>query len=143
MALLASAPVRAQGDYPDRPVRWVVPYPTGGPLDSIGRKLAEAVGRRIGQPIVIENRGGAGGTIGTRLVASARPDGYTFLFTQADPLVNAVSLFKNLPYDPRRDFALVIQAVATGAVMMANPDVPGQSLQDVLGSAKSSGQLLC
>ncbi|MCK9511153.1 MAG: tripartite tricarboxylate transporter substrate binding protein [Pigmentiphaga sp.] len=127
--------------WPDRPIRWVVPTAAGGPLDGIGRQVAQETSKRLGQPIIIENRPGAGGSIGAAVVAKAEPDGYTFLFSQADSLINAVALIKDLPYDPRRDFSLVTQASQTGAVLMANPDVKGTTLAEVLNAEGNSPAL--
>lgn len=129
-------PASAQ-QWPDRPIHWIVPTAAGGPLDAIARQVAQEVGKKLGQPVVVENRPGGGGSIGAGVVAKAAPDGYTFLFSQADSLINVVSLIKDLPYDSMRDFALVTQVSQTGAVLMANPDLGGASLNDVLAAARA------
>lgn len=139
LVLAVSPPLVQAESWPARPIRWVVPTASGGPLDTMGRRLAQDVSKRLGQPIVIENRPGGGGSIGAAVVASSPPDGYTFLFSQADSLINSVSLIRNLPYDPRRDFALVTQATETGAVLMANPDVQGSTLDEVLKAGRAPG----
>src|SRR5687768_13712243 len=88
LASLASLSLHAQPTWPTMPIRWIVPFPAGGPLDAIARKLAEAVAAQTGQAIVIENRTGASGTLGAAEVARAKPDGYTFVLTSSDTFIN-------------------------------------------------------
>src|SRR5262245_57300795 len=103
--LLATGPASAQ-PYPNRLIKLVLPFPAGGPTDGAARLVGDKLSAALGQPIVIENRGGgAGGTVGTKSVATAAPDGYTLLFTPAGPLITAPALFKNLGYDPVKDLA--------------------------------------
>jgi len=104
-ALCASValPAFAQSDYPTRPVRVVVPYPAGGSTDNIARPLAERLSRALGQQFVVENRGGAGGTLGAEVMAKAAADGYTIMITPQTPLVVLPNLRK-VPYDPMKDF---------------------------------------
>jgi tripartite-type tricarboxylate transporter receptor subunit TctC len=102
-ALLSCASAMAQ--YPDRPIRLVVPFPPGGPTDLIARVVAVGMTADLGQQVVIDNRGGAGGNVGTEIVAKAKPDGYTLLFGTAATHGINVSLYAHLPYDPVRDFA--------------------------------------
>jgi tripartite-type tricarboxylate transporter receptor subunit TctC len=135
-ALAIPAALRAQGAYPVRPIRWVVPYPAGGPVDAIGRKLAEVLAPRLGQPIVIDNRGGANGSIGTGEVARAAPDGYTMLLTITDSLINNAVLFRKLPYDPQKDFQLLMQVGASSPVLMVHADVPATNLEQLIALAK-------
>ena len=114
--LLAAPAVRAQGAFPNKPIRMIVPYPPGGVTDIMGRLAAEAMSRQLGQPIVVENRAGAGGNIGAKAAAAAEPDGYTLLLgTSATQGVNPV-LYPDPAFDPRRDLAPVGQVV-TGAVL--------------------------
>jgi tripartite-type tricarboxylate transporter receptor subunit TctC len=96
--MLMCAPAMAQ--YPDKPVKLVVPFPPGGPTDVFARVLSAALAEQLGQQVVIENKGGAGGTVGTDLVAKAKPDGYTLLFGTAATHGINVSLYDQLPYDP-------------------------------------------
>jgi putative tricarboxylic transport membrane protein len=92
-------------DYPSRPIRLIVPYAPGGGADSVARIVAKRVGETIGQPIVIENRGGAGSIIGTDMVAKADPDGHTLLLGQSGPISINPAVYKDLRYDPIKDFA--------------------------------------
>ena len=132
LAALAGAPLLALAQaWPAKPVRVVVPYPAGGPVDAIGRRLAEALQQQTGQPFVIDNRSGASGSIGADAVAKAPPDGYTLLLTIPDALINVVSTLRSLPYDPRKDFAFVTQVAASGVALMANPDLDAHSLADL------------
>ena len=106
LALLATPGLaRAQGSFPDKPVRLVVPYPPGGATDLLARMLTERMTRALGQPVVIENRSGAGGAVGCEYAARAPADGYTLLFGNLGPLALNPSLYANLAYDPVRDFA--------------------------------------
>jgi tripartite-type tricarboxylate transporter receptor subunit TctC len=130
------------GGWPSRPVRWVIPYPAGGPVDAVGRKLAEAMGSRLGQPVVIDNKGGANGSLGTGEVARAAPDGHTFLLTITDTLVNNAVLFRQLGYDPRKDFELLSQVGASPVVMMANADVPARNVAELAALAGRPGSQL-
>ena len=106
--LAASDPAQAQ-DYPSQPVKLVVPYPPGGPVDAIARRFADQMARQTNHPFVVDNRAGGGGSIGAATVAGAKPDGHTLLLTIPDALINVVTLIRNLPYDPRKDFAFVSQ----------------------------------
>src|SRR5690606_28794073 len=107
-ALLASvaftAPALAQSNYPSQPIRLVVPFAPGGAADTLARALANNMGEHAGQTVVVENRAGAGGTIGTASVARAAPDGYTLLLGNVSTLATAASLYTKLPYDPLKDF---------------------------------------
>src|SRR5215468_3243664 len=126
-ALLASAaiaPASAQS-YPNRLIKLVLPFPVGGPTDGTARLIADRLSAALGQTIVIENRaGGAGGTVGVRFVATAEPDGYTLLLTPPGPLVTAPLIFKNLGYDPAKDFAPVASIFASPQVLVVTQDLP-------------------
>ena len=111
LAMLAASPTVAQ-TYPTKPIRLIVPYPAGGPTDLMGRMIAEGLRLNLGQPVVVENRAGASGNLGTDFVAKSAPDGYTILLSGAAALAVNVSLFANLPYDPRRDFTPLTKVVA-------------------------------
>jgi tripartite-type tricarboxylate transporter receptor subunit TctC len=127
--------------FPQRPIRVVVPFAAGGVSDIIVRAVSDPVGKALGQPIVIENRGGAGGTIGAEYVARATPDGHVLLLG-AGALTLAPSLYKNLSYDPARDFAPVALAAKSSYVLAAHPVVPASSVKDLIQLAKSKpGQL--
>lgn len=121
----------AAATYPARAVRVIVPYPVGGPIDAIGRRLAEGLQRETGQPFVVENRAGASGSIGADAVAKAAPDGHTLLFTIPDAVINVASTVRHLPYDPRKDFAFITQVASSGAVLIVNPGLKARSLADL------------
>jgi tripartite-type tricarboxylate transporter receptor subunit TctC len=128
---------RAQ-EYPSRPIRLVVPYAPGGGADSVARIVARRVSENIGQPIVIDNRSGAGSILGTDIVAKAEPDGYTLLLGQSGPISINPAVYKTLPYDPVKDFAPVTMTTAYPYILVVNAKLPVQSLQEfvALGKAK-------
>jgi len=136
--LVLSLPGRAlaQG-YPSKPVRMVVPYPPGGGSDTVSRPLAQRLSERFGQPVLIDNRGGASGNIGMEVVARAPADGYTLVFALSAQLAVNPNLFEKLPYDPVADFA-PIALVATGSVMIAvHPSLPVRSVADLIALARA------
>jgi tripartite-type tricarboxylate transporter receptor subunit TctC len=134
LGLLLSGAAAAQ-DWPAKPVRFIVPYPPGGGTDVIARIVQPRLSEALGQTIVIENRGGAGGAVGTEAAAKAAPDGYTFLFTLSSHTINPL-LYK-LSYDVERDFAPVTLIVSVPQLVAANPAAPLKSMQDVVAMAKS------
>ena len=103
IACAVPLPVHAQGSYPEKPLRFVVPYPPGGGTDVIARIVQQKFAAALGQPVVIENKGGAGGSVGTEVVAKAAPDGYTVLFTLSSHTINP-AIFPKLNFDTIRDF---------------------------------------
>jgi tripartite-type tricarboxylate transporter receptor subunit TctC len=132
--LLAAACAWAQ-DWPAKPVRFIVPYPPGGGTDVIARIVQSRLSEVLGQSVLIENRGGAGGALGTEAVAKAAPDGYTFLFTLSSHTINPF-LYK-LNYDTERDFAPVTLIVSVPQIIAAYPGAPIKSMQDVIATAKA------
>jgi tripartite-type tricarboxylate transporter receptor subunit TctC len=134
-------PTAAQ-DYPNRPIVLVVPYAAGGGNDVMARIVAEKMSKTLGQQIVIENRGGAGGTIATRAVAKSAPDGYTLVIGGTGTLAINPTLYPNAGYDPRKDFAPV-GLIATGAlVVLVHPSVPAHSMEELIALArKEPGKL--
>jgi len=132
--LLAACAVSAQ-EWPAKPIRWIVPYPPGGGTDVIARIMQNRMAEGLGQPIVIENRGGAGGALGTEAAARAAPDGYTLLFTLSSHTINPL-LYK-LHYDVERDFAPVSLIVSVPQLIAANPDSPIKSMSELVASAKA------
>lgn len=129
-------------DYPSRPIRFVVPYPPSGAADIVARIVAQKLGDSLGATVVVDNRAGAGGNLGTDLVAKAAPDGYTLLMGNVGPLAINVSLFKRLPYDPLKDLAPVSFMVAYPNVLVVNPSLPAKSVSELVALAKSRpGQL--
>ncbi len=122
-------------DYPAHPITLVVPYAAGGGNDVIARIVAERMSASLGQPIVIENRGGAGGTIATRQVAKAEPDGYTLLIATSSLAINP-SLYPNVGYDPRKDFAPIGLIASSSNVVLVHPSVPARSIAELIALAK-------
>jgi tripartite-type tricarboxylate transporter receptor subunit TctC len=129
---LAAPLVFAQQDYPNKPIRLVVPFAAGGGSDIVARTVAQKLSEGIGQPVVVENKSGAGGNIGTDLVAKAAPDGYTIVMGVFGPIAVNPSLFGNLPYDPVRDFAPITQAVAVTNMLVVHPSVPANNLKELI-----------
>jgi tripartite-type tricarboxylate transporter receptor subunit TctC len=139
--VLAAAPVGAQ-DWPARPLRMVTPIAAGGMTDVVSRVVGARLAERLGQPVVIENRAGAGGSIGTEVVARAAPDGYTILFAYPGPIVVNPSLLKSLSYDPERDLEAVSLLGTYPMVLAVHPSVPANSVAELVAHAKrNAGQL--
>ena len=125
-----------------KPITFVVPFPPGPALDLVARSVAGKLGPALGQTIVVENRVGANGTIGSNLVARAAPDGYSILAATAGTHVTAVHLMKNLPYDPLKDFTPILAAVEPVTCLAVNASLPVNSVQDLIDYAKARpGQL--
>jgi len=140
-ALSGALPARAQA-WPARPIRLVVPFPLGSSPDIIARLIAEPLAQALGQPIVVDNKPGAGGNLGTGLVAKAEPDGYTFLFTIQGPLVTAPLLSKSLGYDPLKDLVPVTLVATSPNVLVVDPKLGVDTLADFVRVAKQKkGQL--
>jgi len=139
--LFACAAAQAQG-WPNKPVRFVIPFPAGGSTDIVGRLIGEKLGQSLGQPFVIDNRAGAGGTTGSDLVAKAAPDGYTLLMGTSSTHAIASSLYAKLPYDATRDFAPVSLLGTATILLVVNPSVPAKSVRELVALAKAQpGQL--
>src|SRR5712672_229727 len=134
-ALLFAATAATAQEWPSRPIRWVVPFPPGGSVDIVSRIVQNGMSEGLGQPIVVETRGGAGGTIGTEAVARSAPDGYTFLVTLSSHTINPM-LYK-LSYDVERDFAPVSLIVSIPQLVAANPSAPIRSMRDLVAAAKA------
>jgi tripartite-type tricarboxylate transporter receptor subunit TctC len=122
-------------DYPSRPIRVVVPYPPGGPTDIVARITGQKLGESMGQQVVVDNRAGAGGLIGTDIVAKAAPDGYTVLITAVPHVVNP-SLFKKVPYDARRDFSPVVKLITYSNILIVNRALAANSVSELIQLAK-------
>ncbi|WP_338878885.1 tripartite tricarboxylate transporter substrate binding protein [Achromobacter veterisilvae] len=138
LAVSATGAAAAQGSYPDRPIRLIVPFPPGGTSDVVGRIFAEALGRQIGQTVVVENRGGAGGTVGTRAVASAPPDGYTLLLGTSSTNGTNSAVYKSLPYDAVKDFTPVTQIIRVPGVIVVNKDFPAKDYASFVALIKGA-----
>lgn len=128
---------RAQADYPVRPITLIVPYAAGGGNDVLARGVAEPMGKTLGQPVVIENHGGAGGSLGTRQVAKAAPDGYTLGLGGTGTLAVDPTLYPNVGYDPRKDFAPVGLIATSPLIILVNPSLPAHNLQELIALAKT------
>ncbi|MCA0305400.1 MAG: tripartite tricarboxylate transporter substrate binding protein [Proteobacteria bacterium] len=133
---LAPGPARA-ADFPTRPIKIVVPYAPGGGADSVARIVAKRVGETIGQPLVIENKGGAGAILGTEQVAKAEPDGYTLLLGQSGPISINPAVYKSLPYDPVKDFAPITMTTAYPYILVVNAALPAKTLAEFVALAKA------
>ena len=142
LAAALAAGATSADDYPSHPIRLVVPYAAGGGADSVARIVARRVAETIGQAIVIENRGGGGSIIGTELVRNANPDGYTLLLGQSGPISINPAVYKDLPYDPERDFAPVTMTTAYPYIMVVSPALGVKTVQEFVALAQSKpGQL--
>jgi tripartite-type tricarboxylate transporter receptor subunit TctC len=135
-ALVISAAAHAQV-YPAKPIRMIVAYPPGGGTDIVGRTLAQKLGEALGQSVVVENRAGASGNIGTELAARAAPDGYTILMGNVAPNAINISLFKDLPFDPVADFAPVSLVASTPNILVVHPSTPARTVKEVIALAKA------
>jgi tripartite-type tricarboxylate transporter receptor subunit TctC len=124
-------------DYPTKPIKIVVPYAPGGGADSVARIVAKKVSETVGQAIVIENKGGAGAILGTDQVAKAEPDGYTLLLGQSGPISINPAVYKNLPYDPVKDFAPITMTTAYPYILVVNSELPARTLQELVALARS------
>lgn len=123
-------------DYPGRPIRLVVPAPPGGILDILARMLSDNLGRSLGQPVVVENRGAAGGNLGVELVAKASPDGYSLCLIQVGNVAANPYLYKDLPFDPLRDLAPVATVASSPEMVVANSSLPAKNLTQLIALAK-------
>src|SRR5512143_4081702 len=129
---LAAGTSPAAADYPDQPIRLVVPFPAGGGADNLARMIMPRVEKILGQPIVIENKPGAGGNVGAEIVARAAPDGYTLLYgTNGTHAINP-SLYANLRFDPVKDFAPVSRMTAIAAMLFVTPELPVTSVKELI-----------
>jgi len=137
LAFVALAPVAAAQDYPSRPIRFIIPYPPGGGTDTVARLLNPALIERLGEQVVIDNRGGANAIVGTEIAAKATPDGYTMLFClPANMVINPI-MYANLPYDPSRDLTPVIHIDNLAFMLTVNPSLPVKTVADLINLAKA------
>jgi tripartite-type tricarboxylate transporter receptor subunit TctC len=136
VALSAGLGGAAADDYPSHPIRLVVPFAPGGAVDSLARVIANPLSEQLGQPVVVYNRGGAGGSIGMDEVAKAAPDGYTLLLDHSG-LTYMPGFYRNLPFDPAKDFSGIIVAVSGIYVLAVNNDLPVKSVAELIAYAKA------
>ena len=138
-ALIAAAASGAGAQsYPARPVKLVVPFPPGGGNDALARTVAERMSKSLGQQVVVDNRGGAGGTVATRAVAKTAPDGYTILLAYTGTLAINPSLYPNVGYDPRKDFVPIGLIAALSSVLTVHPALPARSVAELIAYAKAN-----
>ena len=123
--------------WPGKVVTVVVPWPAGGPSDTAARPLAKAMGESLGQTFVVDNKGGAGGNIGTAQVAKSAPDGYTLLVTSSAPIVINPSLYKNMPFDPDKDLTPITNLLRVPLVLAVHPSVPAKNLKELIAHIRS------
>jgi len=132
LLLAGAAPAQT---YPDRPISLVVPFPAGGTTDALARALGQDLAKRLGQPVVVESKPGAGATLGADYVARATPDGYTLLMGAVHHTI-ATSVYRNLKYDFAKDFAPITTVALVPNILVVNPNVPAKSVQELLALAK-------
>lgn len=134
---LAAAAGAAAQDYPNRNVRLIVPWPVGGGADAVARVMGQKLNEMWAQPVVIDNKSGATGTIGTDLVAKAAPDGYTLILGNNSTYVYAVNLYNKLPYDPEKDLTPISRVAEVPHILSVHPSVPVKTAQELVALAKS------
>ena len=140
----AALPVAAAGaaePFPTRPIRLIVPFPAGGGTDIVGRVLGQKLHESLGQPVVIDNRSGAGGMFGTALAAKSSPDGYALLLVPTSHVINP-SIYAKLPYDTERDFSPITMVASAAILMAVNPRVPAETMRGFIEAAKASPQAI-
>lgn len=136
MILLPAASV-AQSDYPNKPIRLIVGFPPGGSTDIVGRIVAQKLAERLGQQVIVDNRGGAGGTIGADVAAKSAPDGYTLTVGTTSTHAVAAGAYSKLSYDPVRHFAPISLVAVTPYLLVVNPQVPANTLAELVALARS------
>ena len=143
IALFAPAAAAATaGAYPQKPIRFLIPFPPGGGTDIIARALSDKLERALGAPVIIDNRGGAGGTVGCAIAARVEPDGYTLLYTSAS-YTFAPGLYKDLPYDAVKDFRPITMFATGPLILNAHPSMPVRNVKDLLALARQRpGEIL-
>jgi tripartite-type tricarboxylate transporter receptor subunit TctC len=134
---LAAGAVYAQA-YPSKPIRLIIPFPAGGPADLFGRGLAQAMSADLGQPVVVENKAGVGGVLGVDAVAKAAPDGYTLALNSGSTVAIVPFTMSSLPYDPKRDLALITTVARVPEVIAVHPSVPATNLAELIKYAKAN-----
>ena len=134
--MLAAGTATAQSSYPSRPIRIINPYVPGGGSDAMARRFAQELTTQLGQSVIVENIGGAGGNVGMRQVAQAAPDGYTLIFALTAQFAVNVSVYPKLPYDPVRDFDAISTLAIAPYILVTHPSLPATSLQELIALAK-------
>ena len=132
--------VGAQDPYPSKPIRLIVPYGPGGVSDSVGRVIAAGLSKTMNQSVIVENRGGAGGTIGGNIAAQSPPDGYTILLTSPPMTAVAPALIKNMPYNVSTDLIPVSTIITTPNILVVNNDLPVKTIHELIAYGKGPGK---
>jgi tripartite-type tricarboxylate transporter receptor subunit TctC len=135
---MAAGPALAQGAYPDRLIKMIVPAPAGGQTDVLARLLAQKIQAAVGQTVIVENRAGAGGTLGARALAAAEPDGYTLFYGNTSTLAVIPAVTKNPGYDPVKNFAPIASVSESYMILVVNPDFPVKSVAEFVAYAKAN-----
>ncbi len=142
LAALVAAPVFGAASYPERPIRLIVPFPPGGGTDALSRILVPKLGESLGQQVLVDNRGGAQGGVGTALGAKAAPDGYTLVFAHSGALTINPHMYSNLGYNTLKDFAAVSRGTEMPYILVVHPSVPAKSMKELAALARAHpGQL--
>jgi tripartite-type tricarboxylate transporter receptor subunit TctC len=142
ITLAATIGTASAQSYPTKPIQLVIPFSAGGSTDSVGRAIGQELGARLGQPVVVENKAGAGGTIGSAYVAKAKPDGYTLMIGTVSTSSVVGSLYKNLPYDPIESFTPITEIASTPQVLVVNPAVNIKSVPQLISHLKAKPESL-
>jgi len=138
LALLSVAALPALGQpYPSKPIKFVSPYPPGGPTDILARLIGAKLQASLGQPVIVENRAGAGGNVGTDYVAKQPGDGYTLLLTASGPVAINVSLYKSLPYDPATDLVPVVHVASVPLMLVVHPSLKVNTVKELIALVKA------
>ena len=137
LMMAAGGPVFAQQTYPSKPIRLIVPFPPGGSIDPVARLIGPKLAESLGQPVLVDNRPGANGAIGTEILAKSPPDGHTLILLGASTHVTNALLVRNLPYDSFKDFAPVATVQRSDYVLVVHPSLPANTLKELVALAKS------
>jgi tripartite-type tricarboxylate transporter receptor subunit TctC len=137
LLLAVASGVAAAQQYPSRPIRFIVPFAPGGGADVVARSLSDRLAQQLGQPVLVENKPGAGATVGADFVAKSAPDGYTLLYGTPGPQIINPYLMKKLPYDPVNDFAPISRLVVIPNILVVHPSVPAKSVKELIELAKA------
>jgi tripartite-type tricarboxylate transporter receptor subunit TctC len=140
LAIVAFTVLAHAQNYPHRAITMIVPFPAGGPSDVVARIMADGMGKHLGQTVVVENVGGAGGTLGAGRAAAADPDGYTIFAASMGPMVSAPAFYPNLKYDSTKDFAPIGLSANASAAIVAKNDFPAKDLKEFIDYVKKNGE---
>lgn len=135
---LCTGPALAQSPWPSQPIKWIVPYPPGGSTDMLARLVSHKLGERLGQPVIVENKAGAGGNVGTDFAVKQPPDGYTIVMGNIGPIAINPALYPDLPYKPQRDLAPVTMLMSVPNLLVVNPSLPVRSVKELVAYSKKA-----